>query len=158
MHRIGCKGRRARHQPLRRSSSRGHASRRPRVRIHKCTQWAALSPRSKAGGNKPRGETQVRRLRTAGRCCLLTASSSYISSTSSCESDHKIIYHISSDGLFILARGPLSARNSCTSLTAHSSFKITTGCSALFGQKTLSPHAPSFLWQPEADVRNLPIH
>ena len=147
MHRIGSKGRRARHQPLRRSNSRSPTSRRPRMRIHKCTQWAALSPRSKAGGNKPRGETEVRRFRTAGRCWLLTAFSSYISSTSSCESVHTII-----------GRGPLSARNSCTSLTAHSSFKITTGCSALFGQKTESPHAPSFLWQPEADARNLPIH
>ena len=40
-------------------------------------------------------EPQVRRLRTAERCCLLTAYSSYLSSSSCCESDHKIIYHIS---------------------------------------------------------------
>ena len=65
-------GKEARHQPLRRSNSRGHASRRPRTHTQRHPVGRTLSP-STAEGNKLGCETQVRRLRTAGRCGLLTA-------------------------------------------------------------------------------------
>ena len=76
-------GRGARHEPLRRSNSRGHASRRPRTHTQRHPVGRTLSP-STAEGNKLGCETQVRRLRTAGRCGLLT--------DYSCGSDDKIIF------------------------------------------------------------------